>query len=153
MAAPEDTNPTPSPAAAPVPATTVEWSAQGSHLIIKVLGVDTADPVAEARLVDMGRLAEATTSNGIRWKKVLSDGQGNFSLPWNSAKDPSDVGITGGAEGVLLGVLLGNSGKMIPQLTVIIENVERIWNPVNDVIRVNCTFYAQQQVPVPAAVP
>ena len=68
------------------------WSAQGSHILIGGTPVSLF-PVAEARLVDMGRLAEATTSAGILRKKVLSDGQGNFSAPWNNNNDPAADGV------------------------------------------------------------
>src|SRR5262245_12056867 len=123
-----------------------EWSAQGSHVLIGL--IPTVVPIAEFRLVDMGRLAEATTSAGLKRKKVLSDGQGSFSMPWDSDLDPSTLGVVGGAEGYI-GFFLGASGKWIPTLAMIIENVERIGNAVDDVLRLNISFFAQQTVPIP----
>src|SRR4030095_884475 len=125
-------------------------SAQGSHILVGA--ARTPFPIAEARLVDMGRLAEATTSAGLLRKKVLSDGQGNFSAPWDSAQDPTDVGIVGGAEGLLIGIQHGTSGQEIPPFEVIIENCERVYNAVSDVIRISVTFYAQEPIPFPTAV-
>jgi len=124
------------------------WSSQGSHILVGSLG-EIVFPIAEARMVDMGRLAEATTSEGILRKKVLSDGQGNFSAPWDSDQDPADVGMFGGAEGLIIGIKQGTSGQAIPPFEIIIENVERVYNAVSDVLRISVTFYAQEPVPAP----
>jgi len=50
------------------------WSSQGSHILIGA--PRTAFPIAEARVVDMGRLAEATTgdpSGTGRGQEAVSD--------------------------------------------------------------------------------
>lgn len=125
-----------------------EWSAQGGHVVCN----GTQIPIAETRLVGMARLADATTSAGVKRKTVLREGQGSFSMPWDSDRDPTDVGVRDGAEAVLYELLLGDSGQMIPQMTIIIENIERIQNATNDVCRVNVNFYVQGAVPDPIPV-
>jgi hypothetical protein len=125
-----------------------EWSAQGGHCLIGGVQV----PIAETRLVGMARLADATTSAGVKRKTVLREGQGSFSAPWDSDRDPTDIGIRDGAEAVLYGLLLGASGFEITGMVIIIENVERVQNPTNDVCRVTVNFYVQGFVPDPVPV-
>lgn len=125
-------------------------SGQGGHVKINP-GVER--PVTEWRATKSGRLAETTTSatGGARRKKILSEGSGSFSTPWDLDQIPETVGFEEGAEIEELQLNIGESlfGYKFP---AIIESIEIVVNATNDVVRLNVNWHAQGPMGSPVAI-